>query len=126
MPELRREEAASLSKSEHQQPSKAVHTESAAYVSVRNLVKASNLSVSKVRQFLLSKRSYTKTTLVPRKFKRMKAFARFKYEVCCMDLAYVDNLAKGINGVRYLLFRQDLFDRIVNDKGLKQKTHKKL
>ena len=38
---------------------KAVHTDGAAHGSVRNLVKASNLSVSKVRQFLHSKHSYT-------------------------------------------------------------------
>ena len=38
-----------------------------------------------------------------------------------MDLAYVDKLAKGNNGVKYLLVRQDLFDRIVNAKGVKTK-----
>ena len=43
-----------------------------------------------------------------------------------MDLAYVDKLAKENNGVKYLLVRQDLFDRTVNAKGMKKKTHKKL
>ena len=38
-----------------------------------------------------------------------------------MDLAYVDKLAKENNGVKYLLVRQDLFDRIVNAKGMKTK-----
>ena len=38
-----------------------------------------------------------------------------------MDLAYVDKLAKKNNGVRYLLIRQDLFDRTVNGKGMKRK-----
>ena len=38
-----------------------------------------------------------------------------------MDLAYVDQLAKESNGVKYLLVRQDLFDRIVNAKGMKTK-----
>ena len=38
-----------------------------------------------------------------------------------MDLAYVDNLAKENNGVKYLLVRQDLFDRTVNAKGMKTK-----
>ena len=64
----------------------------AAYGSVRNLAKASRLPVSKVRHFLYSKASYTKFTLATRKFKRMKAFARFKNEIWCMDLAYVDRL----------------------------------
>ena len=50
----------------------------AAYECVRNLVKASNLSVSKLRQFLHSKSSYIKFTLATRKLKRMKAFARFR------------------------------------------------
>ena len=36
-----------------------------------------------------------------------------------MDLAYVDKLAKENNGVKYLLVRQDLFDRTVNTKGTK-------
>ena len=55
------------------------------------------------------------------KFKRMRAFARFRNEICCMDLAYVDKLAKENNGVKYLLVRQDLFDRTVNAKGMKTK-----
>ena len=38
-----------------------------------------------------------------------------------MDLAYVDKLSKENNGVKYLLVRQDLFDRTVNAKGMKTK-----
>ena len=38
-----------------------------------------------------------------------------------MDLAYVDKLAKTNNGVKFLLARQDLFDRIVNAKGMETK-----
>ena len=93
----------------------------AAYGSVRNLAKASRLPVSKVRQFLHSKDSYKKFTLAARKFKTMRAFARFRNEIWCMDLAYVDKLAKENNGVNYLLVRQDLFDRTVNAKGMKTK-----
>ena len=51
----------------------------------------------------------------------MRAFAQFKNESWCMDLAYVDKLAKENNGVIYLLVRQDLFDRTVNAKGMKTK-----
>ena len=51
----------------------------------------------------------------------MRAFARFRKEIWCMDLAYVDKLAKQINDVKYLLVRQDLFDRTVNAKGKKRK-----
>ena len=49
----------------------------------------------------------------------MRAFARFKNDIWCIDLAYVDKLAKENNGVKYLLVRQDLFDRTVNAKGMK-------
>ena len=54
----------------------------------------------------------------------MKAFARFKNEVWCMDLAYLDKLAKYKNGVKYLLVRQDLFDRTVDAKEMKTKDSK--
>ena len=87
-------------------------------------MKASNLSVSKVRQFLHSKPSYTKFTLATRKFKRMKAFARFNTEIWCMDLAYVDKLAKDNNGVTYLLVRQDLFNGTVDAEVMKPKDSK--
>ena len=124
MPKLKRGEAGSLSKSEGQKLQKLYTQGGAAYGSVRNLVKASNLSVSKVRQFSHSKPSYTKFTLATRKFKRMKAFARFKNEIWCMDLAYVEKLAKDNNDVKYLLLRQDLFDRTVDAKGMKSKDFK--
>ena len=115
------EEAGSLSKYERQKLHKLYTQGAAAYGSVRNLAEASRLPVSKVRQFLHSKDSYTKLTLAARKFKRMRAFARFRSEIWCMDLAYVDKLAKENNGVKYLLVRQDLFDRTVNAKGMKTK-----
>ena len=91
---------------------------------MRNLVKAGNLSVSKVRQFLLSKPSDTKITFATRKFTRMKAFVRFKNEIWCLHLAYVDKVAKDNNGVKYLLVRQDMFDRTVDEKGMKTKDSK--
>ena len=124
MPKLKREEAGSPSKSQSQKLQRLYTQGGAAYGSLHNLVKASNLSVAKVRQFLYSKRSYTKFTLARRKFKRMKAFARIKNEICCMDWAYVDKLAKDNNSVKYLLVRQDLFDRIVDAKGMKTKDSK--
>ena len=124
MPKLKREEAGSLSKSERQMLQRLYTLGGAAYGSVRNSVKASNLSVSKVRHFLHSKPSYTKFTLATRKFKRMKAFPNIKNAIWCTDLAYVDKLAKDNNGVKYLLVRQDLFDRTVDAKGMKTKDSK--
>ena len=54
----------------------------------------------------------------------MKAFARFTGEFWCIDLAYVDELAKETNGVKYLPVRPDLFDRTVDAKGMKTKDSK--
>ena len=121
MPKLNIEEAGSLSKYERQKLQGLYTQGAAAYGSVRNLAKVNRLPVSKVRQFLLSMDSYTKFTLATRIFKRMRAFARFRNEIWCMDLAYVDKLAKEINGVKYFLVRQDLFNRTVNAKGTKTK-----
>ena len=121
MPKLKIEEAGSFSKYERQKLQRLYTQGAAAYGSVCNLSKAGRLPLSKVRQFFHSKDSYKKFTLAARKFKRLKAFARFREEIWCMDLAYVDKLAKANNGVRYLLVRQHLFDRTVNAKGMKTK-----
>ena len=87
-------------------------------------MKTNNLLVSTVRQFLYSNLSHTKYTLATFTFKRMKAFARLKNEIWCMDLAYVDKLAKNNNSLKCLLVRQDLFDRTVDAKGMKTKDSK--
>ena len=121
MPTPKIEEAGSLSMVELQTLQRLYTQGAASYGSVRNLVKASRIPVSKVRQFLQSKDSYTKLILAARNFKRMRAFARFRNKIWCMDLAYVDNLAKENIGVKYLLVRQDLFDRTVDAKGIKTK-----
>ena len=55
---------------------------------------------------------------------RMKAFARIRNEFWCVGLANVDRLAKDNNGVKYLLGRQDRFDRTVDSKGMKTKDSK--
>ena len=121
MPKLKKEEAGSLSKYKRQKMQRRYPQGAAAYGSVHNLAKASRLPVSKVRQFLHLRDFYTKFTLAAQKIKRISAFARFRIVVWCMDLAYVDKLAKENNGVKYLLVRQDLFDRTVNAKGMKTK-----
>ena len=121
MPKLKKEEAGSLSKYERQKLQRLYMQGAAAYGSVRNLAKASRLPVSKVREFLHSKDTYTKFTLAAQKIRRMRAFPRFRNEIWGMDLAYVEKLAEENNGVKYLLVRQDFFDRTVNAKGMKTK-----
>ena len=74
-----------------------------------------------MRQCLHSKAFKTRFTLATRKFKRMRAFAKFRNEISCIHLAYVDEVAKKNNGLKYFLVRQDLFDRTINAKGLKTK-----
>ena len=77
-----------------------------------------------MRHFLHSKSSYTKFTLATRKFKLIKAFARFENEIWCMDLAYVYKLGKDNICVKYVQVRQDLFDRTVDAKRMKTKDSK--
>ena len=100
MPKLKIEEAGSLLKYERQKLQRLYLQGAGANGSVRNLAKAGRLPVSKVRQFLYSKVSYTKFTLATQKIQRMRAFARFRNEIWCMDLSYVDKLAKENNGVK--------------------------
>ena len=124
MPRVKKEGLRSLSKSERLKLQSFYTQGFAAYGSVRHLAKAAKLSPLKVREFLHSKTSYTRFTQATRKFRRLRAFARFKNEIWCMDLAYVDKLAEDNNGVKYLLVRQDLFDRTVDAKGMKTKESK--
>ena len=56
----------------------------------------------------------------------MEAIARFKNEICCLVMAYVDKLANDNNGVNNLLVRQDLSDRAVDAKDMKTKFYKEL
>ena len=91
---------------------------------MRILAKAAKLSPSEVREFLQSKTSYTRLTQATRKFESMRACERFKDENWCVDLAYVDKLAKDNNGVKYLLVHQGLFDRTVDAKVMKTKDSK--
>ena len=67
----------------------------AAYGSVRHLLKTSDIPMSKVRQFLHSKTSYTKFTPSTRKFGTMRAFARLKMKVVEWT-CHVDKLAKKV------------------------------
>ena len=114
MPTKKREGAGFLSRSEKQKLQKLYSEGPAAHGSVNTLTKASKLPVSKVHYFLHSKSSYTGFNQATRKIRRMRAFARFKKEIWCMHLAFVDKSAEDNNGVKYLLVRQDMFDRTVD------------
>ena len=68
MPKLKKKEAGSLLKIERQKLHRLYGQAGVAYGSVRFLVKASKLLISKVRHFSQSEPSYTKFTLATRKF----------------------------------------------------------
>ena len=124
MPRVKKEELGSFSKAERQKLQRFYTQRFAAYGYLRNLAKAAKLSLSKFREFSHSKTSYTRLTQATGKFKRMRAFARFKNEILSMDLAYVYKLAKNNNSVKYLLVRQNLFGRILAAEGMKTKDSK--
>ena len=100
MARVKEMELGSRSKSERQKLQRLYTQGFAAYGSVRNLAKAAKIFPLKVREVLRSKTPYTRFTQATRKLKRMRPFARFKNEIWCMDLAYVDKLAKDNNGVK--------------------------
>ena len=124
MPWLKKEEIRSLSKSEQQKLHRFYGQGFAAYGSVHSLAEVAKLSPAKVKECLPSNSSYTEFTRATRKFKRVRLSAGFENEFWCMDLAFVDQLAKDNYGVKYLLVRRDLFDRTVDAKGMKTKESK--
>ena len=56
----------------------------------------------------------------------MKAFVRFKKQFWFLALAYIDKRAEDNIGVKYLLVRQDLFDRTVDAKGVETNDSKEM
>ena len=94
---------------------KNVHARDAACGFVRNLPKASNISLAKGRKFIHSKSSYRKFTLATRKVKSVKAFVRLK------NLTYIEKIARDNNRIKFLLVNKDLFDWTVDAKGRQTK-----
>ena len=118
------EETRFRSKNEPRKLQKLYSEGGAAYSSVQILVKTRKSPTSKVRQFVPSKTSWTKFFWPTSKFRRKEPFARFRNEIWCMDLAFVDQLARDNNGVKILLVRQDMFDRKIDAIGKKTKDWK--
>ena len=122
MPEPKRGEAGSLSKFETQTLQRLNTQGCAAFWSVGYLVKTSIIPISKVRQFLHTKASYSKFTSTTRKFKRLEAFVGFKNGIWQLDIAA---FVVEFIGVKYSLVRQDLFGRMVDAEGKKAQFWKK-
>ena len=84
--------------------------------------KASKIPISKVRQFLHSKTWYTSFSQPTRKLRKLEVIARFRNEIWCLGLAFVDKLARDNNGVEDLHVRQDMFDGTMDARGMKTKV----
>ncbi len=93
----------------------------AAFGSIKSLVKASGLSVKKVKEFLHSNNAYTKHHVAVRKFERQRVYPRFVNDIWCGDLAQVDKLASDNNGIQYLLVIVDVLSRFVYVEPIKNK-----
>ena len=124
MPERKREELGSLSKSEKVSLNRLYSRGRAAYGSVRNLSEASGLSKKKVEHFLQTKTSYTKFGPPIRRFRRLQAFFKYINEIWCIDLQFVDKLASQNKGFKYLLVAIDVFLRFVRVQTMKTKYAK--
>ena len=82
-------------------------------------MKFTNLPEPKLSQLLFPKPSDRTFALATRNFMRTKLFGRFTKHFSRVDLAYFYQRAKNKKGVKYLLVRQDLFDRTVVAQRLK-------
>lgn len=93
----------------------------AAYGSIRNLQKYSKLPREKVLRFLESQHAYTKYRMYRRKFPRLKVIAYRINEIWSVDLAYVNQVAKYNNDVKYLLIAVDVLSRYLRVEPMKNK-----
>ena len=80
----------------------------AAYGSVKNLQRITNLKPSKVKLFLDVKNSHTKHKKYRKKIPTLKVIAYDINEIWSLDLAHVDNLAKENKDVKSLLVAVDV------------------
>ena len=120
MPKLKIEEAGSLSKYERQKLQRLYTQGTAVYGSVRHLANASRLQVSKVRQVLLSKASYKRLLWQHGTSREWGLLLDSKMQLGAWILHTSIIWQKRIT-LKYLLVRQDLFDRTLNAKGMKTK-----
>ena len=93
----------------------------ALFGSVNNLIKATNLSRKKVKQFLHTEPAYTKNRTVIRKTPRLKVIVYKIDEIWSLDLAFVDKLAQCNHDVKYLLVAVDCMSRYLRVQPLKSK-----
>ena len=92
---------------------------SAAYGSVKNLQKSTNLKPRKVIKILEGKNSHTKHQDIRKTFHRLKVIAYSIKEIWSLDLAHVDKLAPYNPDVKYHLFAVDCLSRYLRAEPLR-------
>ena len=92
---------------------------SAAFGSIANLRKASNLPRSKVVQYLQSKAPYTKYKQFRKIFPRLKVVTYRINEIWSVDVAYMAKVAQHNNGVKYLLVAVEVLSRYLRVQPMK-------
>ena len=94
---------------------------SAAFGSVQNLQKSTNLQPRKVKQFLANMNAHTKYKGLRKNFARLKVIAYDINEICSLDLTHVDKLSKQNAVIKYLLIAVNCLSRFLRVEPLKSK-----
>ena len=94
----------------------------AAYGSVKNLQRITNLKPSKLKFFLEGKNAHTKHKKYRIKFPTLKVISYDINEIWSLDLVHVDKLPTENKDVKYLLVAVDCLSRYLRVEPLKQST----
>ena len=120
-PVYRRKNNGNITTSEEKMLQSMYKKGSAAFGSVQNLQKRTNLQPRKVKQFLANKNAHTKYKGFRKNFARLKVFAYDINEIWSLDLAHVDKLPKQNAGLKFLLIAVDCLSRFLRVEQLKSK-----
>ena len=94
-----------------------------AYGSRRNLQKATKLSLNQIDSFLQGKNSYTKFFIPQRNsYPRLTTLAFDINDIWCIDVAYMDKIARPNDGVKFLLVCVDVLSRFLRVEPMKSLT----
>ena len=118
-PVYRRKNNGNITTSEEKMLQSMYTKGSAAFGSVQNLQKSTNLQPRKVKQFLANKNAHKKYKGFRKNFARLKVIAYDINEIWSLDLAHVDKLSKQNAGIKYLLIAVDCLSGFLRVEPLK-------